>query len=100
MKKRIIFVGLCLVLLLIFTSLSYGGYDPRYFPVKEHPDQELLSPANSFGFDYVVFLIMPGGTHTSLLVQLRNSTSEETPDHKTEVNQGVRCKDNYIEREK
>jgi len=45
MKKRLFFLGLCLVLLLIFTSLSYGGYDPKY-KLKAHPWDEMnLSPS-------------------------------------------------------
>jgi len=45
MKKRIIFIGLCFVLLLIFTSSSYGGEDPRY-KLKADPWEEMnLCPA-------------------------------------------------------
>ncbi|NIM98942.1 MAG: hypothetical protein GTO24_12930 [candidate division Zixibacteria bacterium] len=41
MKKRIIFLALCSVLFLIFTSLGYGGYDPKY-KVKADPRSDLL----------------------------------------------------------
>jgi hypothetical protein len=40
MKKRIVFVGLCMVLLLIFMSSAYGGYDPKY-KLKAHPWDEM-----------------------------------------------------------
>ncbi|MGB2770130.1 MAG: hypothetical protein WBC88_10435, partial [Candidatus Zixiibacteriota bacterium] len=58
MKKKIICGLLCVVLLLIFTSLSYGGFDPRAFPMKEHPDQELLSPRHGDQSDVVLLLIV------------------------------------------
>jgi hypothetical protein len=40
MKKRIIFIGLCFVLLLVFVSSSYGGEDPKY-KLKAHPWEEM-----------------------------------------------------------
>jgi hypothetical protein len=98
MKKRIIFFGLYFVLLMIFTSLSYAGYDARAIPVKEHPDQELLSTANPFGFNDIILVVMPGGTPAQLLVHLRSSTSEEKPVHKIAGKRGVRCEANGIER--
>lgn len=45
MRKKIIFSVLCVVLLLIFTSLSYGwGPDPKYDRLREHPWDHMLSP--------------------------------------------------------
>ncbi len=71
MKKRIIFVGLCFVLLLVFTSLSYAGYDARAIPVKAHPDQELLTPRHWDQLDRVLLLITPAsnGLFFGLYVQ-------------------------------
>jgi hypothetical protein len=61
MKKRIIFIGLCLVLLLVFTSLSYGAYDARY-KLKEHPWGHLESPAFPYdpGQDQLLAVMIPG----------------------------------------
>jgi hypothetical protein len=55
MKKRIIILGLCFLLLLIFTSSVYAGFDPKY-KQRAHPEQELKSPANEDQFD--VFLLV------------------------------------------
>ena len=41
--KKIMFMVVCAVLLLIFMSSSYGGIDPKYV-VREHPWDRCLSP--------------------------------------------------------
>jgi hypothetical protein len=45
MKKKIILLALCGVLLLIFTSSSYGGFDPKYKEREQaDPWQHQISP--------------------------------------------------------
>ncbi len=41
MKKKIIFVAICAVLLMIFTSISYGGGNGKYI-LLAHPWDHLL----------------------------------------------------------
>ena len=58
--KKITFVVLCVVLLLIFTSLSYGwGPNPKYDRLREHPWEHALSskPDNNQTLNLVVLVI-------------------------------------------
>ena len=46
MKKKIILLVLCAILLLMFTSSSYGGFDPNYMEREEaDPWEEMKSPS-------------------------------------------------------
>ena len=46
MKKKIILLVLCAVLLLMFTSSSYGGFDPNYMEREEgDPWERYTSPS-------------------------------------------------------
>ncbi len=80
MKKRIIFMGLCLMLLLVFTSLSYGEYDPKY-KVKADPWSDLLKShsADTSGVDVLILWTGPGTALTFLLncATSRNASSNE-----------------------
>jgi hypothetical protein len=44
MRKKIIFLAVCAVLLLIFMSSSYGGPDPKYVRLMADPWDRMLSP--------------------------------------------------------
>jgi hypothetical protein len=46
MRKKIIFLAVCAVLLLFFASSSYGELDPKYIRLTEHPwnEADLSSP--------------------------------------------------------
>jgi hypothetical protein len=59
MKKKIIFMAFCLILLLIFTALSYGGADPK--KLREDPWQHMLSPKpdNNQNLELVILVINP-----------------------------------------
>ena len=47
MKKKIVLLVLCAVLLLIFASSSYGGFDPNYMEREEaDPWQRFTSPSS------------------------------------------------------
>jgi len=59
MKKKIILLAVCAVLLLFFASSSYGEVDPKYIRLMEHPWEHMLSPKidNDQGYNLVVFVI-------------------------------------------
>jgi len=61
MKKKIIFLVLCVVLLLIFTSLSYAKPDPRYDRLRGDPWEHVLSPRpdNDQNLELVILVINP-----------------------------------------
>jgi hypothetical protein len=63
MKKKIIFLVLCAVLLLMFTSSSYGGFDPNYMEREEaDPWEHQLSPTldHSQDSNLVLLIANPG----------------------------------------
>ena len=47
-----------IVLLLIFTSLSYGGFDAEAKPLRDHLEQELLIPQDGDRSDGILLLIV------------------------------------------
>jgi hypothetical protein len=79
MRKKIIFLCLCVVLLFIFTSLSYAGFDPKAKPLREHPDQELLAPANGDRSHDVLLLMVPNWTGLSLFIYVKNDPPKHDP---------------------
>ncbi|MHA1774624.1 MAG: hypothetical protein ACTSXO_10965 [Candidatus Heimdallarchaeota archaeon] len=78
MKKKIICVVLCVVLLLIFTSASFGAYDPDWYRFREHPWSDmLLSPGNDTPAVNVLMLsIGPNITLTFILNRTISSSNE------------------------
>ena len=67
MKKKIILLVLCAVLLLMFTSSSYGGFDPNYMEREEaDPWEEMKSPSrdgttvslDEVGYDNIVIILI------------------------------------------
>jgi hypothetical protein len=60
MKKKIIFMAFCLILLLIFTASSYGGPDPKH-KLREDPWEHMLSPKpdNNQNLELIVLVINP-----------------------------------------
>ncbi|MGB2803273.1 MAG: hypothetical protein WBD64_00055 [Candidatus Zixiibacteriota bacterium] len=58
MEKGIIGVFFSIVLLLIFTSLSYGGFDAEAKPLRDHLEQELLIPQDGDRSDGILLLIV------------------------------------------
>jgi hypothetical protein len=76
MKKKILFLAIFAVLIMIFTASSYGGIDPRYVRLQAHPDQELLSPPishNGNNQDAFILIIIPNLNSFSLSICVRNS---------------------------
>jgi hypothetical protein len=69
MKKKIIFVAVCVVLLLIFVSTGYGGGGGygKYI-LLERPHQEELSPPRGDQFDDVVLVALPTLNNLCLVV--------------------------------
>jgi len=98
--KKIICAVLCVVLLLIFTSSSYGAYDPDWYRLREHPDQELLSPPNGDQFDDVLLLITPNWNGFSLLIYIKNDSPKENPNSQRVTTQEVKFKTNNVEKTK
>ena len=79
MKKKIILLVLCAVLLLIFTSLSYGGFDPKYKDrILGHPWDDMLSPASNDAAAVDVLMLRIGLDITMTFVLQRAELSDET----------------------
>jgi len=57
MKKKIIFVAVCAVLLLILASSSYGELDPKY-KTRAHPWGHMESPSLPRNQDLDVLLVV------------------------------------------
>jgi hypothetical protein len=94
MKKRIIILGLCLVLLLIFISSSNGGIDPNYNDrFKAHPWSEGdLCPAQDPTEDdatsnntITVFVVKTLGGYLLLIKGLDDTSSYKRSIHKTRL---------------
>ena len=99
MKKKIILLVLCAVLLLIFTSSSYGGFDPKCkTPLLARPEQELKSPPNRSLFDNVLLVIVPNWNSFSLLLCGRSDSLEETPTMQSLTSREVGPRANKAER--
>ena len=75
MKKKIIFVAFCLILFLIFTTLSYGGPDPKR--MKGHPWSDMLAPpANDSTIVKVLMLSISPNTILTFTVNRTISTTK------------------------
>ncbi len=94
MKKRIIFVGLCFVLLLVFTSLSYAGYDARALPIKEHPHQELCSPPSGHRSCDILLLVVLNGNNFALIIRDRDGFVKADPISQKGVDPKVKSESN------
>ena len=77
MKKKMIIMGLCFLLLLIFTSTTYGGFDPRYSPIKEHPEQELISSRHGSQEEDVPLLIIQYSREFLVIVHYHYTTCRD-----------------------
>lgn len=100
MKKKIILLSLCAVLLLIFTSSSYGGFDPRAFPMKEHPDQEVLSPGSSERPDGLLLLIRPNCSGLFFILWAENPFPRQNPEFRRATAETVQDKTGNVEKAK
>lgn len=99
--KKIIFVAICPVLLLIFTALSYGGFDPRYTRLLEHPEQELLSPQCPPQGDYfedALLVVVPNWNGFFLLIGIKAVSPKENPNPQRLITQELKNKSNKIEK--
>jgi len=96
MKKKIICVNFCLILFLIFTTLSFGEIDPKYV-LREHPNQEpLLSAPKGDQFDDVLLLITPNWNRISLLIYIKIDSHDESPNSQEVKAQEVNFKLNSV----
>ncbi|MGB8657084.1 MAG: hypothetical protein WCE90_04785 [Candidatus Zixiibacteriota bacterium] len=61
MKKKTIILVICVLSLLLLTSWSYGGPDPRHARFLAHPWEHLLSPKAAYNqnIDLIVLVINP-----------------------------------------
>jgi len=76
MKKKIILVAVCAVLLLVFASTGYGKGNGKWI-LLERPDQELLSPPvihTSNGLN--LFIIFNTNLSLSVIVVKKDSQDE------------------------
>jgi hypothetical protein len=92
--KKIILSVLCVVLLLIFTSLSYAKPDPRYDRLREHPEQELLSPTHGDQFNNVLLIVIPNWNALHLIVCIKKDSPQENPTLQNLTTQEVQSKIN------
>jgi hypothetical protein len=93
--KKIILLVFCVVLLLIFTSLSYGwGPNPKYDRLRGHPEQELLSPPNGDQFDDVLLVIITNWNNFSLVICTKIDSPKENPALQSLATQEVKSKSN------
>ena len=77
MKKKIILLVLCAVLLLMFTSSSYGGFDPNYMErLRERPDQELRGPPMQDQSHDILLVIIPNGKGLFVVVRAQRNPSK------------------------
>jgi hypothetical protein len=95
MKKRIVFVGLCMLLLLIFTSLSYGEYDPKYREKADPWDDLLLFPARDTVDAQI--LMLPLGCNTTIFLIIRGPLSSNGVGRNNSNMSAKRWTDNYTE---
>jgi hypothetical protein len=99
MKKKTILLVLCAVLLLIFTSSSHGGFDPKYKErMQAHPDQELLTPANGNQLDYVLLLIAPSWSGFSLFTCIKNDPAKHDLNSERVIVVGQACPQGLLDR--
>ncbi len=73
MKKKTIILVICIISLLLLTSWSYGGIDPRYMRILEHPHQEDLSPRQGGQSVDLILLIIPHGNSFYLVTWTKDS---------------------------
>jgi len=93
MRKRIIFLVFCVVLLLIFTSLSYAKPDPKYDRLRGDPWEHTLSskPDNNQNVELVILVINPHfylilkspcrAENSMNLTELKNQKSDNSIKH-------------------
>ena len=95
MKKKIILLVLCAVLLMIFTSSSYGGFDPKCkTPMLARPDQELKSPPMEGQSHDILILIIPTWKGFPIVVCAASNPSKEYLPLRNSTTQGARSKSN------
>ena len=82
MKKKIILLVFCFVLLLIFTSSSYAGFDPKYMErEQEDPWQRFTSPSSD-GEPLVQVRVVRVTPYLILLVRVQRIRAEADNDVK------------------
>jgi|GEM_PF-1314670 len=97
--KKITCVVLCVVLLLIFTSSSFGAFDPDWYRFRAHPEQELiLSPPKGDHSDDVLLLIIPNWNGFSVVVYIKNDSPKENPTSQRLTDQEAKSETNNAKR--
>ena len=95
MKKKTILLALCAVLLLIFTSSSYGGFDPKYLErLRERPDQELKGPPMEGQSHDIVIVIVPNWKGLFVVVRAERNPSKGDISLRNSTTQGIGSKTN------
>jgi hypothetical protein len=94
MKRTIVFLVLCCVLILLFTSLGYGwGPGPKYC-LLEHPHDELSSPSHSLqgeNPDDVLFVVITNWNGRPLLLWTKISSQRIKSFSQTSTTQCTNC---------
>jgi hypothetical protein len=99
MKKKIIFVAICAVLLMIFSSISYGGGNGKYI-LLAHPEQEFLSPPRGDQFDDVLLVALPCLNNLCLVVCVRKDSPKENIAHQNILRQQAKSETSVVRKEK
>ena len=91
MKKKTICVFLCMILVLIFASSSFGGFDPKACRLRERPDQELTSPSVRDELQDVLLMSIPNWIAVSLLILSKGDSRKETQNLQNLATKQVKC---------
>ncbi len=98
MKKKIMFMVVCAILLLIFTEFSFAGFDPKYAQILEHPEQEYLSPPQGDHFGDAAWVVVPNWNSFFLLIDIKVVSSKEKPNPQRLIIQELKNRSNKIEK--
>jgi hypothetical protein len=80
MKKKTIFLLLCIALLFIFTSSSYGGFDPKYMERELADPWEHYTSPSSDGEPSVEVRLVRVTPHLILLVRIQRIRADADND--------------------
>lgn len=98
MRKKIIFLVFCAILLFIFTSLSYGGPDPKY-RLREHPWSDLcLSPSDNTTIVNVLMLSIGPNTILTFTLNRTMSTTENIDQSNTNREKWIKAPKEFPKR--
>lgn len=93
MKKKIIFMAIFAVLLMIFTSIGYGGEGKRW-KLLERPNQEDLSPSKWKKIDNLLLITILPWNDFCLVGYIKTNLIEENSLFQNPIEQPSKSKAN------